>query len=164
MTLDWADLYERYTPYLRACTRGLSPDTAEEILAEAWAVIYQKIGDLRDPAKFRFWAASITARLAAREHNRSKRFQTFEADDDGEIWPYQLDAAPTPEEAAVVREQRAVMDGALSRLPKTQQAVLRCLAEGLSYEETAARLGISAGSVGPLKQRAVQRLQERMSA
>ena len=69
-----------------------------------------------------------------------------------------IDAAPNPEEAAVERQRRIWLKGALARLSPQE---LRCgtlRAEGLRYREIGEILGLRSGTVATLLVRATEKL------
>ena len=66
---------------------------------------------------------------------------------------------PGPEFQAVAGAVRGTMDGMLGRLPRTQQEILRLrVTVGLSAEETAEALGMTAGAVRVAQHRALAKL------
>ncbi len=66
---------------------------------------------------------------------------------------------PGPEFQAVAGAVRGTMDGMLGRLPRMQQEILRLrVTVGLSAEETAEALGMTAGAVRVAQHRALAKL------
>jgi RNA polymerase sigma-70 factor (ECF subfamily) len=73
--------------------------------------------------------------------------------------PDRVDQAPTPEEAAVVRDDAALALSLLQRLPEAQREILILrVAVGMSTEETADAIGMSPGAVRVAQHRALARL------
>ncbi|WP_414654305.1 RNA polymerase sigma factor ShbA [Intrasporangium sp.] len=73
--------------------------------------------------------------------------------------PDRVDEAPTPEEAAVVRDDAALALSLLQRLPEAQREILILrVAVGMSTEETANAIGMSPGAVRVAQHRALGRL------
>ena len=73
--------------------------------------------------------------------------------------PDRVDQAPTPEEAAVVRDDAALALSLLQRLPEAQREILILrVAVGMSTEETADAVGMSPGAVRVAQHRALARL------
>jgi len=73
--------------------------------------------------------------------------------------PDGVDDAPTPEEAAVVRDDAALALSLLQRLPEAQREILILrVAVGMSTEETALAIGMSPGAVRVAQHRALARL------
>ncbi|MCH6159236.1 sigma-70 family RNA polymerase sigma factor [Streptomyces sp. M600PL45_2] len=63
--------------------------------------------------------------------------------------------APAAESSVLAAEQRRLLDAALSRLPGRCPSLMRALFSGrdLTYPEIADELGMSQGSVGPVRSR-----------
>ena len=75
--------------------------------------------------------------------------------------PDRVDQAPTPEEAAVVRDDAALALSLLQRLPEAQREILILrVAVGMSTEETADAVGMSPGAVRVAQHRALARLRD----
>lgn len=73
--------------------------------------------------------------------------------------PETVESGPTPEEAAVASEEAALARELLSRLPDAHQELLTLrIAVGMSAEEVAGALGMTAGSVRVAQHRALQKL------
>ncbi|HEX5969085.1 MAG TPA: sigma-70 family RNA polymerase sigma factor [Intrasporangium sp.] len=73
--------------------------------------------------------------------------------------PDRVDETPTPEEAAVVRDDAALALSLLQRLPEAQREILILrVAVGMSTEETADAIGMSPGAVRVAQHRALVRL------
>lgn len=75
--------------------------------------------------------------------------------------PDQQDQSPTPEEFALRTDEAAQLDSYLSKLTDQQREIITLrVAVGLSAEETAAALDMSAGAVRVAQHRALTRLRE----
>ena len=73
--------------------------------------------------------------------------------------PDRVDEAPTPEEAAVARDEAGLALALLRKLPEAQREILILrVAVGMSTEETAAAIGMSPGAVRVAQHRALARL------
>ncbi|HEX6056899.1 MAG TPA: sigma-70 family RNA polymerase sigma factor [Intrasporangium sp.] len=73
--------------------------------------------------------------------------------------PDRVDDAPTPEEAAVARDEAGLALSLLRKLPEAQREILILrVAVGMSTEETAAAIGMSPGAVRVAQHRALARL------
>jgi RNA polymerase sigma factor (sigma-70 family) len=70
------------------------------------------------------------------------------------------DAAPPPDEELERKERAAAVRAALETLTETDRSALLLKAEGLSYEEIAAALGLAKGAIGTTLARARRRLVE----
>ena len=73
--------------------------------------------------------------------------------------PDRVDEAPTPEQAAVVQDDAALVLSLLQKLPEAQREILILrVAVGMSTDETAAAIGMSPGAVRVAQHRALARL------
>lgn len=129
---------------------------AEDAAQEGFVKAYRAIGRFRAGAPFRPWLLRIVgneARNRLRSAGRRDRLALRSWD------PSSGDAAPSPEEAAVAAERRAVLLEALERLGQRDRTVitLRHLL-GLSEAETAAALGVRSGTVKSRLSRGLARL------
>jgi RNA polymerase sigma-70 factor, ECF subfamily len=117
---------------------------AEEVAQDAFLRAYRRLGDLRDPEKFRAWVSRIAFRLALnRRRAQGRRLARDTA------WHA---ACPVPEldgarsEAGRLFLERVRRE--VARLPEKLRAVLLLsAADGMEAGEVAAILGIPAGTV-----------------
>jgi RNA polymerase sigma factor (sigma-70 family) len=107
-----------------------------------------------NPRPWLFAVALNLARDGARAAIRQERHLTLLA---GE----QAGTAAAPPNEAMEREERvAVVRAALGTLTETDRSALLLKAEGLSYDEIAAALGLAKGAIGTTLARARRRLVE----
>jgi RNA polymerase sigma-70 factor, ECF subfamily len=121
---------------------------AEELTQECFIIAFQRIRQLRDPAKFAPWLAAI-ARHAKSESDPSQMF----GDQLDELLPDASDPAVGVEAINILN--------AIRRLPDAyrETMVLR-LVEGMSGAEIAAATDLSADSVRVNLHRGMQKLRE----
>jgi len=138
------------------CLRMLgSSQAAEDATQEAFLSAYRNVGRMRG-ASLRAWLFRIAANACIDELRRRKRQAHLSLDaavrDGDDERPVEVaDPAPGPEQFALRGELRNAIGLELGRLPPDQRlAVVLCDIEGLSYEEIAAAMG---GSVGTVKSR-----------
>jgi RNA polymerase sigma factor (sigma-70 family) len=141
------------TAYLIAGAAADAEDAAQEGFVKAWYAI----GRFRHGAAFRPWLLAIVANEARnrrRSHRRRDDLALRAATDRPSG-----DAAPSPEGAALEREQRRLLLAAVNRLPERDREVIaaRFFLE-LSERETAAVLGCRPGTVKSRISRALGRL------
>ncbi|MDX2183337.1 MAG: sigma-70 family RNA polymerase sigma factor [Gemmatimonadaceae bacterium] len=130
-------------------------DRAEDLVQEAFVRVARHLHRFDDSKKFSTWVYTIASNLAKNElRNRSRSplvlFQTLsggrDQDDDR---PLEFeDTADRPDDLLEKREMRAMIDAAVSRLPKHHREVfvLREL-EGRPYEEIAEITRTNLGTV-----------------
>lgn len=146
-----------YGPMLHRVARRLTGQTqdAEDVVQEALVTVYAKIDTLDNPAALAGWLRRIVVNAAlmrVRAQDREPpagRFRpeeefTAEGDHAGKV----ADWSFTPEQTVIRREALAILRREVERLPTGARAVyVLAEIEGLSYEETAALLDISVGTV-----------------
>lgn len=107
-----------------------------------------------NPRPWLFAVALNLARDGGRSSARRQRHLTLLAGEQAG------DAAPPPDEELERRERAAVVRAALATLTETDRSALLLKAEGLSYDEIAAALGLAKGAIGTTLARARRRLVE----
>ena len=124
------------------------PAVAEEVAAEAFARAFARWSRLRDDPGREGWVVRVAANLAIDMTRRR---------------PAYLRSRPVVDLGDDVAVQRVALAAALERLPARQRSVvvLRYLAD-LSEAETAAALGISAGTVKTHLHRALEQMRQTM--
>lgn len=141
------------TAYLLSGSAADAEDAVQTALVKAWRALPR----FRAGSPFRPWLLRIVANEA---HNRRRsagrraelRLRAIAAHPQG-------DAAPSPEGAALGREQREDLLRALEALDERDRDVLACrFFLELSEEETAATLGVRRGTVKSRTSRALERL------
>ncbi|WP_346135160.1 sigma-70 family RNA polymerase sigma factor [Lentzea roselyniae] len=147
--MDAGDLVRAVDRVVRRCQRaGLSPAEAEDCVHEALLAMLtrypEQVGDCDDAPieQVEAWLGVTAHRKLVDHLRRSQRERNALA---------RLHAAapPAPDPSEVVAEQALAiwLIKALRELPATTQQVCRLVAEGVSTEETAARLGLTCRSV-----------------
>ena len=115
---------------------------AEDALQDSLLTMSRKIGSLREPAWFRAWAYRIATRIALRRIRRARAAPTFVDIDDVREVPV------ASEEPELLEDERAILRGALERVPPASRLVLRMhYVSGLTHAEIAEALDISIGTV-----------------
>jgi len=134
---------------------------AEDSAQEAFVKAYRALDRYRDGAPFRPWLLSIVANEAKNRRRSAGRRAAYELAlvEDRALGG----AAPSPEAAVLVRESQRTLLSAVALLPARQRDVVACrYLLGLSEAETAAVLGLPAGTVKSRAARALARLRERL--
>ncbi len=126
-------------------------DTAEEVLQEAFLKAYRGLRRFECRSGFYTWLYRIVVNLALDRRRRDRPGTTTEWDDRvvGEVEARaSLPDADDPERSAQRREIREIVARGIEQLPDGQREVMLLrVVEGLSYEEIAATMGISKGTV-----------------
>jgi RNA polymerase sigma factor (sigma-70 family) len=135
------------------CGANEASDVTQEAFVKAW----RALGRFRDNAPFRPWLLRIVAneaRNARRAAGRRAGLVVRAVEDRPSA-----DAAPSAEEAVLLREQRRLVLGALDSLGDRDRDVISCrYLAGLSEAETARVLGCRVGTVKSRCSRALARL------
>jgi RNA polymerase sigma-70 factor (ECF subfamily) len=148
-----------HLPLVRFLTRRLGdPDHAEELAQETFVRAMRQ----ETIASERSWLFAVAANLvrdeARRDARRRRRLELLREQTRG-------DAVLEPEPTSVEREEeRALARQALETLAERDRDALLMREEGLTYEEIAAALELSVGSVGTTLSRARRRLTESYEA
>jgi RNA polymerase sigma-70 factor (ECF subfamily) len=152
-------LFASYTPRLLTFLTRMVRDRAraEELTQDVFVRIYNAADRYEATARFSTWVFGIAHNLAlnelARAHRRYEQapgeLETIDA----------ADPAPGADEKLEAERTGARLETALSALPERQRAALLLRSEqGLGYEEIAAALETTVGSVKSLIHRARETL------
>lgn len=152
------------------CLRMLgSPQAAEDATQEAFISAYRRVERMRGP-HLRAWLLRIAANACIDELRRRRRRpqRSLDAPAPGldEQRPLEVADPPAgPEHLALQHELGQALQTELLRLPRDQRlAVVLCDIEGLSYEEIAATMGSSVGTVKSRISRGRARLRQALRA
>ncbi len=143
----FAWLYRSFAPLVHAIHLGMaSRARAEELTQETFAIAFDRLAQLREPARFGPWIAMIARRT--RLASVAEELELADADDPA--WP-----GAGPESAAQAGEAlRAIRD-----LPEAyRETLILRLVEGLSGPEIAALTGLTPQSVRVNLHRGMTRL------
>jgi len=154
----WAALVQRFTARIRSVARmhRLAHHDAEDIVQTTWLRLLEHLEQVRDPAAVGAWLHTT----ARRESLRVLRGGARERPTDDEVLaarPAEGDDAAAGLEAA---ERRDALVAALAELPEHQSRLLRLMVSepAPSYTEISRALSMPIGSIGPTRQRGVERL------
>jgi RNA polymerase sigma factor (sigma-70 family) len=159
----FAALVARHGPMvMRVCQRVLSDAAAaEDCFQAAFLVLARKANSIRHPASLAGWLHGVALRVAknARKVGYRRRLGRLPA---GASEP--PDPHPDPLEQLTARELLIALEEEVQRLPEVYRLpVILCCLENLSQEETARRLGWTAGSVKARLERGRKRLHARLA-
>ncbi len=160
----FAALIGRYEARILRLVRGMVPaPDVEDVTQEAFLKAFRKLHLFDGRSSFYTWIYRLSANTAMdwRKKEARRRHAPLPATEAGEdLVPGD---GPGPERRAVQIELGERIDRAVAELPDTyREIVLLREARGLSYEEIAAELGISKGTVESRLFRARERLRERL--
>jgi RNA polymerase sigma-70 factor (ECF subfamily) len=158
-------LVERYQrPVFGLCVRMLSsPPAAEDAAQEVFVSAWQGLQGYRG-GSFKSWILRIAGNQCRDELRRRKRRPTDSLDgrieEEGErVVP--ADSGRSPEELALDSEMGRLIQAGLNTLPEDQRsAVVLSDLQGLAYQEVAATMGTSIGTVKSRISRGRRRLRD----
>lgn len=131
-------------------------EIAQTVLLKAW----QGLPGFRGASSFATWLHRLTLNACTDHLRRAGRERAVVSLDDPDL-PPPVDRAPTPAELAEHRAEEDALHRALAALSEEHRAILLLRAvDGLRYDEIAARLGLTEGTVKSRLARARLRLRE----
>ena len=126
------------------------PEDAEEVVQEAFLNAWRGLDFFKGESTFATWIYRLTSNAAIDHLRRERRAgEVLSLDAEGDAAPLEpADPAPGPQEALERRERAAALRRALDALSPQHREVLEMrAADGLSYEEIAALLDLTPGTV-----------------
>ncbi len=150
----FALLLDRFGPRTRRYLEQIVGDDADDVQQEVWLDVYRRAGQLATPRSFVSWLFTITRHRAVDYLRRRRRDRELLEDVAAESLAY--DESVDPPDATDVSE----LSHALANLPTLHREVLLLrYQDDLSYEEIAAVVGCSVGTVKSRLHHAKRRLQ-----
>lgn len=133
---------------------------AEEVAQTAFLKAWQGLAGFRGGSSFATWLYRLTVNACTDHLRRAGRDRAVVSLDDPDL-PPPIDRAPTPAERAERRAEEDALHAALAALSEEHRTILLLRAvDGLRYDEIAARLGLTEGTVKSRLARARLRLRE----
>jgi RNA polymerase sigma-70 factor (ECF subfamily) len=135
---------------LAYATRRSDPDTAQEVVAETFAVAWRRLDVVPDPAIA--WLLGVARKVLANERRSRSRSESL---------TLRIVNGPvsSPDDPAEVVDARLSVQAAIDRLLPAEREVLELLAwEGLSPAQAAEALGCSRAAIAVRLHRARRRL------
>lgn len=130
------------------------PADAADIVQEVFLKVFRNISSFRQDSSLKTWIYRIAVNEARNQHRWFSRHRRQEVGLDAESADTQgyqdwlPDPGRSPFDAALDRETRELIEAALAKVnPKFRAALVLREIEGLTYEEIAAILDISLGTV-----------------
>lgn len=154
----WDQLVADLSGLLWAVARGngLEPADAADVVQTTWLRLAENLHRLRDPERVSAWLVTTARRESLRVLRGARRDVPVGVD----VVVVDLPVLDDPEEPVLRAEQDARLWGAFSTLPTLCRSLLRVLLAdpAPSYAEVSAALDMPVGSIGPRRQRCLQRL------
>ena len=160
---SWEILMDEFSGMVWAVARAhrLHDADAADVAQSTWLRLLEHLGRLHDPARVGAWLATTARPECLRTLRDAGRMVPF-----GEDAPEVACSEPPPGEALLEQERDDALWRSFARLRANDQALLRLLVADPrpSYAEIAAALDIPIGSIGPTRQRALERLRRELAA
>lgn len=139
------------------CCLGLSVDDGEEIVQEAFILLFQHLRQQKSRENLRGWLFRVAHNLGLKRRAALQTLPTSAAA--GDAYSERHAASdPSPEEQAWFRQRQRRLLAVVDALPPQDRHCLYLRSEGLQYREIAAILEISLGGVAKSLARTLQRL------
>ena len=157
----WAGIVEQVTPVIMATCRSmrLSREETLDMFGQVCYLLLTHLGRIQSPDKLLSWTATVTRREVLSYLRRSRLFDQYIGE---EITVSDIVCKSGPEEALYQAERAELLLRAIRRLPRRQAQLIWHLfldEKQLTYEQIAEKLNIPTASIGPTRQRALERLQ-----
>jgi RNA polymerase sigma-70 factor, ECF subfamily len=141
--------------YRFSCVLLHNPQDAEDVVQETFLKLLKHLQAGAADCNLRGWLFTVAAH-GCRDRQRLRRRWL--------PWAPSYDRAVPAAEGLAEAEDRQILESSLRRLAQRDRLLLALRAEGLSYREIAAAIGIHVGSVGSLLARALVRWEREYSA
>jgi RNA polymerase sigma-70 factor, ECF subfamily len=158
------ELMRRHAPPLRArALRMLDDDhhLADEVVQDVFLVMMKRGGGFRRDSSVGTWLYVIATNRCLNVRRRYARSAHRYAPPIDDAF---ADSAPTPHDAAEIRDRTERVARAVAALPRRLREVAMLRFEGHSYPEIAARQGCTRGTVAGYLHRALKRIGEDLRA
>lgn len=157
-------LMRRHNTRLYRAVRGVLRDEGEieDVMQQAYLRAYAALGEYQGRSAFSTWLTRIALNEALGRLRGRRRTEPLEL---GAALEGAMEQDPTPEDRAASRQALALLERAIDRLaPIHRSVILLREVEGLSTEETAGALGVTAAVVKVRLHRARTALREELTA
>jgi RNA polymerase sigma factor (sigma-70 family) len=155
--LAWSRLVERFDRKLRlaAGSYRLPDHDVDDAVQATWVKLHEHIDRIRNAAAVAGWLSTTVRRESMRLLQSRTREHLTGAPDLGE------DRCGGPQAQLLSSERRVVLNRALSTLPARQRQLmtLMVIEPAANYARISHALDIPIGSIGPIRQRSLARLQ-----
>lgn len=150
------ELRDRLSRYLLAL--GLSVHDGEEIVQEAFLLLFQHLQRGKSRQNLRGWVFRVARNMALKQRAANQLRLRRTVGFDEKLPEQSADRSPNPEEQLRSRQRQRRLLAVMNALPEQDQSCLCMRAEGLPYREIAQALGISLGSVAASLARSLEKL------
>lgn len=161
-------LMRRYNQRIFRAVRAMLPNAedAEDVMQQAYVAAYRHLEQFEGRSSFATWLTRIALREgSARNRTRQSRLRVVQPSTEGATMNDFPEPGPDPESRAATSELMRHVEAEMAALPERYRAVLLLReVEGLSTDETAACLDVSADVVKTRLHRARTMLRDALYA
>lgn len=156
----WGALIQRYSRliYTIPLRFGFSKMVADEIFQETCLILLENLESLHQKDRVRSWLVTVCRRVCIQHLRQKKEMQSLEA--------MTLDGRFPPLDSELIKlEQEHVVQEAFTNLPPRCQELLKALffdTPPATYEEIAQKLQVATGSIGPTRNRCLEKLEQEL--
>ena len=154
----WDAIVERYAPLVwSVCRRhDLSAADADDVGANTWLRLVERLGTLREPAALPGWLATTTARECLQVLRKGGRLVLTE----DRVLDTAVATSPSLESGLELQERRIALRDAFGELSDRCRRLLELLFADppVPYVEAGPALGVAVGAVGAMRQRCLERV------
>ncbi|MFO7633709.1 MAG: sigma-70 family RNA polymerase sigma factor [Caldilinea sp.] len=162
----WETLVNRYQRLIYAIPRraGLDNDNCADVFQRTFALLVEHIDRITQPDRVRAWLVTTARRETQRASQKASRTQPLVAEayeEEIETPGVLLDPSPLPDQVMAELEEQHLVRSALAKLDERCNRLLTLLfyqPEPMPYDQVAASIGVSVGSIGPTRARCLQKL------
>ena len=160
----WSALIDKYKNLIFSIPikYGFSSDDATDIFQAVCLELLSELPKLRKPKALPKWIMQVTAHKCFHHKRQLQRTQTPESDDE----PLEPSTPARAEEILRQAEEEQALRQAMSDLPGRCRELIHMLffeEPARPYQQLAAELGLSTGSIGFIRQRCLERLRKRLN-
>lgn len=156
----WAALVARYAPLVMSVCRRHRLDEADtlDVAQGVWLALLEHLDSIREPAALPGWIATTTRRECL--HLLTGKSGRQRAELVGEVDGASIDLTDQLDDLVVQAQRHAALLEALADLPPQHQQLVVLLIHDppLAYAEIGRRLDMAVGSIGPTRQRCLEKI------
>ena len=165
----WRSLVGAYNGLILATARkyGLAPSACDDVAQTTWLQLFQNISRLRDDEALPAWLITTSARAALTALRQDRRELPCDETVLANHWTA-TDARAEADDlhhAVVTALLVQRVQAALEALPERDRLLIAALfhPSRLSYQQVGLQVGMPVGSIGPVRQRILRRLHDRLA-
>ncbi len=144
-----------------ALRAGARESEAEEVFQRSWVAIVEGIGRVDRPERLHSWVAGVARNQTWRLFDEQRRFRRLSSLEAGRVEGHEPEVEASQEQDLLAEEAGDSILEALTGLDDRCRELLTFLFledPPLDYREISSRTGLAVGSIGPIRNRCLERL------